>query len=538
MNFNYRNHQIYLKGTEYDEFIARGISYLNSPSLFFLHERIMWHLQELSFYLVRLNKLGINNEKIKNDVIEACSSMVVNIDYTPEYFSRLISRLYMEMVQAKELYISVCQKNNLEFEILKTKLKDPQKLSLSEMIQQGQKSYTQKTKKLTPDQEFFTNLLFNIGKNFIIYLVALREFGIDNEIAYQSILLMFDSGNTYINFTKIESINEFMRINNFLLKELENVTTETYGEITTTEVSTSIRPNKAILVTGSNLKELELILEETKDKGIDIYTHDNLIVAHAYPKLKTYPHLIGHIGENTENYLIDFNNFPGSILMTKHSLQRVENLYRGGIYTTDIIAPPSVVIIENNDFEPLIKSALRAEGFKEKTQKPPIKLNFSEKDFLEKITAIAKKIESGEIKHFFVIGSFDGTQAQKEYFDKFLNLLGNDSFVLSFSYISYKNNVLFIRFNDNWFINFYKALDILTQNIKIENLNPIILYTKWGLSTFPNVVYMKNLGINKIYLPDCSPNLFNPFFIDGFKKIYDLKIYTNPQDDLNEMLTK
>lgn len=538
MDFNYKNHQTYLKGTEYDEFIARGICYVNSPSLFFLHERIMFHLQELAFYIIKLKNLGINNEAIKSDAVEAISGMIVNIDYDPEYFTRIINRLYAEMMQAKELYISVCKKNNLEFQILKTKLKNPQKLSLSDLIIEGQKSYAQKTQKLTSEQETFTNLLFNIGKNVCVYYVALKSFGIDIEEGYYTILSVLDAGNTYINFTKIESIDKFVKCNHLLEQELEKIITEKYGEITPTEVSCSTRPNKAILVSGSNLRELEILLDATEGKNIDIYTYDNLIVAHAYPKFKTYSHLVGHIGEGTKNYSLDFVNFPGAILMTRHSFQRVENLYRGGIYTTDIIAPPGVVMIKNNNFEPLIQSALRAEGFTETTTKSPIKINLDEKIFLEKIEEIAQKIEAGKIKHFFVIGSSNYTQAQKDYFEKFLNLLGDDCFVLSFSYKNNKNNVLSIEFNDYWFILFCKALEVITKKIRIENLNLVILYTKWRLDAFSDIIYMKTIGISKIYLPECSPNLFNPFFVDTFKKIYNLKSYVNPQDDLNEILTQ
>lgn len=535
---NYQNQQRYLKGTEYDEFIARGISYLNSPSLILLHDRIISYLQELAFYLVRLNKLGINNEKIKNDILEAISGMAVNIDYDPEYFSDLINRLYMGMIQAKDLYISVCQRNNLEPEILKSVLKNPQKMSLSDMIVFGQKGYAKKIKKFTPVQENFTTIIFNIGKNICIYIVELKEFGIDNEESYQLILEALNAGNSYITYAKRELTDEFIKINDFLAQELEKVITERYGEVVPTEVSCSIRPNKAILVSGSNLRELELLLEATKDKNIDIYTHDNLIIAHAYPKFKTYPHLVGHIGECVENYLLDFNNFPGAILMTRHSLQRVENIYRGGIFTTDIITSPGVVMIKNNDLEPLIKSALRAEGFEETVKKPSIKLNFSEKEFIEKITEIAQKIEEGEIKHFFVIGTSNCTQAQKDYFEKLLNSLGNDCFVLSFSYTNNRNNILSINFNDYWFTIFYKAIDVLTKKLKIEDLNINIFFTKWGLNTFYEVLHMKNIGIEKIYLPECSPNLFNPFFIEAFKKIFDLKTYTNPENDLKDMLAE
>lgn len=537
MNYD-QNQPPYLKGNEYNEYISKGVSYINNPSLIFLHERIISYLQELAFYFLRLNKLGINNEKIKEDIINALSSMVINVDYSEEDFFNIIDKLYNDMIQAKELYISVCKRNNLEPEILKTVLKNPKKLNLSDMITHGLKSYAKKSKNLTTDQENLVSIAFNIVKNICVYLVTLKGFGINNEIGYYTILSALNEGNSYEIYAKKEIINKFAKSNYIVAQELEKIIIEKYGEATSTEISCCTRPNKAILVSGSSLKELELLLETTKNKNIDIYTHDNLIAAHAYPKFKNYSHLVGHFSENPENYLLDFNSFPGSILMTRHSLKRVENLYRGGIFTTDIIAPPGVVLIKNNDFEPLLKSAIRTEGFEETIKKPPVKITLDEKQFLERIAEIAQKIERGEIKHFFVIGTSNHTQIQKEYFEKFLSLLNDGCFVLSFSYTHSKNNVLSIKFNEYWCTLFCKALEILTNKIRIEELNPIVLCTSWGLHTFSDVIYMKNIGINNIYLPDCPSNLFNPFLINAFRKIFDFKKYTNPIDDLKEILSE
>lgn len=538
MDFPYQNQPMYLKEEDKD-YISKGLTYNHSPHLVFLHERIIVHLQELAFYLLRLNKLGINNEKIKWDFLDAYSSMVLEMDYTPEEFSEIITKLYIYMSQAKELYISVCQRNNLKPEILKTILKNPKKLNLSdlsEMVIEGERSYAKRTKGIKPEQGILGQMLFNTVKVTCIHLIALKGFDIDNEKGYISILSAFNEGNTFKKYLNKRLIEEFAKLNHTLAQELEKAITARYSEISSVEISTSVRPNKAILVSGSNLRELELLLEATKDKEIDVYTYGDMIVAHAYPKFKTYTHLAGHISPTSENCSIDFSNFPGSILMTRHSLQRAENLYRGGIYTTDIIALQGIVTIKNNNFEPLITSALRAEGFTETIKKQPIKIALDEKSFHEKIAEVAQKIEEGQIKHFFVIGSSDYTKAQKEYFDKFLNSLGNDCFVLSFSYTNGRDNVLYIKFNDYWPTLFYKALEVLTKKIKITDLNPVILYTKCGFYMFSDIIYLKNAGINQIYLPVCSTNLFNPFFIDFFKKMFDLKEYTKPEEDLKEML--
>lgn len=538
MDFPYQNQPMYLKEEDNDS-VSRVLNYTHSPNLGFLHELIIVHLQELAFYLLKLNKLGINNEKIKEDFLDVFSSMVLETDYNLEEFSEIITKLYTYMSQAKELYLSVCQRNNLQPEILKTTLKNPEKLNLSdlsEIIIRGKESYAKRSKGIKPEQENLANLLLYIVKNTCIYSIALEGFGINNEKGYLSILSVLNEGNSYKKYLNKSLIEEFAKLNYVLAEELDKAATARYGEISPIEISTSVRPNKAILVSGSNLTELEQLLEATNDKKIDIYTYDNMIVAHAYPKFKNYPHLVGHIQTSSVNCSIDFSDFPGSILMTRHSLQRAENLYRGGMFTTDIIAAQGIVKIKNNDFEPLITSSLRAEGFTETIKKQPIKIALDEKSFSEKIAEVAQKIEEGQIKHFFVMGSSDYTKAQKEYFDKFLNSLGNDCFVLSFSYTNGKDNVLYIKFNDYWLTLFYKALEIITKKVKLKDLNPVIFYTKCSLYMVSDIIYMKNIGINQIYLTTCPTSMFNPLFIDSFRKTFGAKVYTNPEEDLKEIL--
>lgn len=536
MDYTYNYHQMYQQGTQYSELGSRGLS-SSDPSQVFLYEILIVYLQELTVYILKLKEFGITLTKNKEDFLDAVSEGIINVEYTEKVFLATITKLYDDIIESKEIYISTCKKNNIEINTPKSKVKDPRKLSFSDIMGQGKKLFNAKYKYLNFEQMVLLELHINILISLFVNLIEARELGFDDEAAYDAWIFIFSWKNTApaIKQHIPKSIKNLCQINNNLIRKLYEIKKERYGELTPTEVSTSIRSNKVIMVSGSNLRELELLLEITKDKGIDIYTYGNMLYAHEYPCFKTYPHLVGHLGEGLKNYIFDFSEFPGSIFLTKHSFLSVENLYRSRIYTADLIAPPGVGVIKNNAFEPLIQSALRAEGFTEAIENSPIKLNFSEEKFLEKITEIAQKIEEGKIKHFFAIGTSNGTQEQKEYFEKFLNLLGNDCFVLSFSYYNGANNVLHVK-SYNTFPILYKTFDILTKNISIEKLNPIILFTKCGEHMLSNLVYMKQIGIKKIYFADCSTNLFNPSLIESTRKLYNIKNYTNPEDDLKDML--
>lgn len=519
-----------------DETVPKETS-TQSPTLVFLHEIVMAYLQELSYYLLQLKGLGITNNKIKDNVINALSGMIINVEYNPEIFSETIKHLYSDLFQAKDIYASVCTRNHLKAKFFKSTLKNPQKLSFSDAIVQGQKIFNQKYQKFTSEQMRLFELTLNILKSFCIHLVELRELNVDDEKAYSTMLLFLNLENSYdILSQKIPLLmKELVNADHDLLVKLDEIKKERYGQIISKEISRSTRPNKAILVSGTNLRELELLLEATKDKNIDIYTHGHMIMAHSYSKLKKHPHLVGHIGEKTDTYLLDFAEFPGAIFLTKHAFQKVENLYRSRIFTTDSISPKGVIKIHNNNFQPLIESALSATGFTSSNVKPPIKINIDESEILKKITTVAAKIEKGEIKHFFAIGVSNNTKQQKEYFETFLNLLNNDSFVISFSYTNNNSNVLMIE-SDYGFPFLYKALDILTSKLSIEKLNPNILFTRCEVHTLSNIIYLRNIGIKKLYFTDCAANMVNPALNSAMKEIFGVKNYTTPAADLKEML--
>lgn len=534
---NNNNDNIFLttpKQEGYDECLSKGICSI-SPSLSFLQEVILSLLKELSFYLLKLKELGINNAKIKENIIEVISSLIVNVDYNQEQFTRIITRLYGDLVQAKDIYISTCKNNNMDSIILKPDLKSP-KFRLSDAIRQGQKLFNKRSEKYSVEQKKMFELILMVIKSICINLIELKELDVEDEKAYEAILALFNSMNSQISSVEKlrEKIKDIVAFDYTLLQKLHEKREEKYGEIIPSEVSLSTRPNKAILVTGTNVRELELLLKATENKGIDVYTHGHMIMAHAFPGLKAYPHLVGHFGEGIETYLLDFAAFPGAIFMTRHSFQKVENLYRSSVFTTDMFAPKGVTTIKDNNFDPLIQAAQSAKGFNKGKESKSIKVDLHEKKILEKIAEVADKIEQKEIKHFFAVGVSNHTKIQKDYFEKFLKLLKDDCFALSFSYKNGKN-VLYVE-SDYGFPILYKSLEVLTRKISIEELDPIILFTRCEIHTISNLLNLKFMGVNKIYFTDCSPHMVNPSLIETIREMFGVKKYTTPEADLKAML--
>ncbi len=530
------NYQAYLKENKYEEFVSRGSS-SQTMILVFEVEFLIQYSRGLFFYLSKLEGMGIKNKTVEEDFIRIFSTLILNIEYSPAQLLYISSKIYDYIQQAKEMYALMCEKNNLGVESFKKKLNDPRKMSFLDMINEGKKYMLKKFKHFNPTQMKFMELYMQILKSIVINFFELKTLNIHDETAYNYFTYLYSLSKPIIKGKAFQDVlKNMVEINEKLSAKLYEVKKERYGEITPTEISMSTRPGKAILVSGSNLGELEMLLEATKDKGIDIYTHGKMLSAHIYPKFKKYTHFVGHFSEELESYLVDFANFPGSILLTRHSFLNVEKFYQGRIYTTDVFSSPNIDIIEGYDFEQLIMSALRSEGFTEAIEKPPIKFDFSEKEFINMITEVAQKIIKGEIKHFFIL-EIPTYKMQKEYFEEILKLLGNDCFVMSFYHFTQKNKVFYVE-PDYFFQIVYKAFDILTQKMSMEQLNPIILLTRCEMHSFSNVTYMKKIGIKNIYLADCLANLVNPAFTDFMRKKFNLKNYTNPKNDLEDILKK
>lgn len=538
MDYTYNYHQTFSKVDKNLELCAETLG-THNPNTVFLTEVLIEYLRELAVYILKLKKLGITNEQIKETIIETISMGVLNVEYSEKTFFEIITKLYNITNSAKELYINVCKRNNIKFTLLKSSLKPPSKLSFSGAIMQGQKIFNYKYANLNTEQMSLIELYMNVIRSLCVNLVQLRMFGYDDDEVYYALLITIAIKNSFTPYVQKflpKKINEFARLNNRLLRKNHEIRQERYGEIESHEVSTTTRHGKAILVAGINLKELESLLEATKDRGVNIYTYGYMLPAHLYPKFKNYPHLVGHFGQDVANYTMDFTEFPGAILLTRHSFLNVEKLFTCRIYSTDPVAIKGVGIIKNNNFEPLIEAAMHAEGFEETTHRSPLPLPLSEKVILEKIEKVEQKIQSGEIKHFFGIGIPNNTKTQEEYFKRFLNLLDESSFVLSFSYHKDADNFLYIPPGHSFPL-IYNIFDILTKNISMEQLNPIILFTRCEMHSFANLLYLKQLGVKKIYFTECSPSIINPVLTNFVRKTFDVKDYTTPENDLKEMLS-
>lgn len=522
---------------EYDECAIYGICSVN-PASFFMQEIILIYLETLAFYLLELIEHGLRNNYIMKDIIDALSGPSTNVEYNQTNLNKLISKLFDDLSQAQKIYKSICTEKGIAPKYLKTSIKLANNFNLASALKQGQKIVNKRNEALNENQKNMLNVLVHILKSICLYIVELQELNVNVDDAYKELMTALNKMNLdIITDEKFEELIErAVRFDNELMHKTFVARKEEFGDITPTEVPFSTRPGKAILVSGANMKELELILKMTQDKGIDVYTHGQMIVGHTFPKIKAYPHLVGHYGKGVEYCMSDFSSFPGSIFLSKLALYNIGHLYHGRIFTSDKLAQQGVTTLNENDFEPLIRSAHLAEGFTEAETKENVQVGFYEENFFKRIHEIADKIESKEIKHLIAIGISDNTESQKKYFEKFLNLMEDDCYAISASYTNNRGNVLPVNI-DYVFPFAYKTIEILAQRNLFADLSTTSFYTHCEPHTIPNLFMMKYVGMKNIYFDTCPTNLLNPALIESIRGVLNLKHYTEPEQDMAEILS-
>lgn len=523
------------KETEYSESTHRGICSI-SPFLSHMQAVVLVYIRELAFFLYELSLLGYNNEKIKNDFIESFNALITNFEYGTESFHKVISTLYIDLYQTKEFYKVICQQNEITPKFTKSKIKITQQFSVSEVIKQGKKIFDKTSASLSEEKRKRFDLMIIILKSIYIYMIELQELNKNIDGYYQALLAAFGSVDVKkISVKQIdEMIENYVKLDHELMEQVYEARKELFGEFIEAEICFSTRPSKAILVAGANIHELETILKATHKKGIDIYTHGQMIAGHIYEKIKSYPHFAGHYGKGLDYTLYDFAYFPGAIFLTSLSSYKIESLYRGNIFTSDKIASDGITKIKDNNFEPMIQAALNEEGFTKRSEGECLKAGLNEEKFFKQVELLAEKIARNEIKNLFTIGVDNKTVSQRQYFQEFLSLLGHDDFAISFSYANNSPNVLSLNV-DYAFPLLYKALSIINEKKNLSELKPKILFTRCEPHTIPSMFYIKNMGIDTMYLWNCSPNLLNPALVNFAQEILGFKKYTTPEHDLMEM---
>lgn len=337
---------------------------------------------------------------------------------------------------------------------------------------------------------------------------------------------------------------------------LDKANTETFGNPEPTKVSMEIEVKPFIIVTGHDLRDLKLLLEQTKDKGINIYTHGEMLPAHAYPELKKYSHLKGNFGTAWQNQQKEFANVPASILFTTNCIMPVKDSYKDRVFTTSVVHYPECKFIgEDKDFSPVIQKALELGGYSEPQKMCGINggeiltVGFGHNAVFSVSYKIVDAIKSGDLKHIFLVGGCDGAKVGRNYYTKFVELVPKDSIILTLACGKYRFNDLDLgtigeipRLLDMGQCNdAYSAIKVAMELAKVFDCSvnelPLSIVLSWYEQKAVCVLLtLLSLGIQNIKLGPSLPAFVSPNVLKLLVDKFHIAPITTPEEDLKELL--
>ena len=339
-----------------------------------------------------------------------------------------------------------------------------------------------------------------------------------------------------------------------VMKKLDEANTERYKNPTPHKVNVNIEKGPFIIVSGHDLRDLEMLLEQTEGKGVNIYTHGEMLPSHGYPGLKKYKHLVGNYGGAWQDQQKEFDGIPGCILMTTNCLMRPRETYKDRIFTTSVVGWDGVKYISADkdgykDFSPIIDKALELGGFKESEEPKEILVGFGHNATLSHAEAIVNAVKEGKIRHFFLIGGCDGARPGRNYYTEFAKKVPEDCVILTLACGKYRFNKLEFgevaglpRLLDVGQCNdAYSAVRIATAladafDTSVNGLPLSIILSWYEQKAVADLLALLSLGIKGIFLGPSLPAFISPNVLQYLVDTFNLQSISEPDDDLKTCL--
>ena len=339
-----------------------------------------------------------------------------------------------------------------------------------------------------------------------------------------------------------------------VMRLLDEANTTIYENPTPHMVNVQVKKGPFIIVSGHDLNDLQMLLEQTKGKGINIYTHGEMIPAHGYPELKKHEHLVGNFGGAWQDQQKEFDNIPGCILMTTNCLMKPRPSYKDRIFTTSVVGWDAIKYVPKNkdghkDFTEIINKALELGGFEKDEEKHEILVGFGHKATLSHANEIVGAVKDGKIKHFFLIGGCDGARSGRNYYTDFAKMVPQDCIILTLACGKYRFNKLNFgevaglpRLLDIGQCNdAYSAVKIATAladafDTDVNGLPLSIILSWYEQKAVADLLALLSLGIKGIFLGPTLPAFITPNVLQYLVDTFDLRPISTPEDDLKTCL--
>lgn len=520
-----------------------------TPEIANLQDLLIYQLKGISFYARHILDSGLNVDKSVVSFIENCLfTTLTNVNFNVDDHVHLLK-------QSQDI------KNNLKNIVRTTDYITPSAAyelpeTKADMLRDAPMAGIMYDKALDPDIRSLRQTILYGLKGISAYGHQARELSYysDNVDNFYITALEAITDNT---LTVEELIRLTLKTGDMaieIMKKLDEANTTIYGNPSPHTVNVHIKKGPFIIVSGHDLKDLEMLLKQTEGLGINIYTHGEMLPSHGYEGLKKYKHLVGNFGGAWQDQQKQFDNLPGCILMTTNCLMRPRDTYKDRIYSTNVVGWDGIKYIEKKpdgekDFSEIIKQSLELGGFTEDQEVKEILVGFGHEAALSHAGELVEAVKSKQIRHFFLIGGCDGARPGRSYFTDFATMVPDDCMILTLACGKYRFNKLDFgtvaglpRLLDIGQCNdVYSA--ILIANALADafgtdvNGLPLSLIVSWyEQKAVADLLALLSLGIKNIYLGPTLPAFLSPNVLQYLVDTFQLRLISNPEDDIKTCL--
>lgn len=520
-----------------------------TPEIANLQDLLIYQLKGISFYARHILDSGLNVDKSVVSFIENCLfTTLTNVNFNVDDHVHLLK-------QSQDI------KNNLKNIVGTTDYITPSAAyelpeTKADMLRDAPMAGIMYDKTLDPDIRSLRQTILYGLKGISAYGHQARELSYysDNVDNFYITALEAITDNT---LTVEELIRLTLKTGDMaieIMKKLDEANTTIYGNPSPHTVNVHIKKGPFIIVSGHDLKDLEMLLKQTEGLGINIYTHGEMLPSHGYEGLKKYKHLAGNFGGAWQDQQKQFDNLPGCILMTTNCLMRPRDTYKDRIYSTNVVGWDGIKYIEKKpdgekDFSEIIKQSLELGGFTEDQEVKEILVGFGHEAALSHAVELVEAVKSKQIRHFFLIGGCDGARPGRSYFTDFATMVPDDCMILTLACGKYRFNKLDFgtvaglpRLLDIGQCNdVYSA--ILIANALSDafgtdvNGLPLSLIVSWyEQKAVADLLALLSLGIKNIYLGPTLPAFLSPNVLQYLVDTFQLRLISNPEDDIKTCL--
>lgn len=520
-----------------------------APEIAALQDLLIYQIKGISCYAKEIVEKGENVDKSIVTFIEnSLFTTLTNVNFDADFHVEMLkeSQRIKEKVR-KQVGKIKNDTDHATYNLSETK---------SEMLEDAKKAGIMYDQKLDPDIRSLRQTIIYGLKGISAYGHQARELGYyDDQV--DNFYIRALEATTDDTLSVEELIRWTMRTGDMsvaVMKKLDEANTTVYDNPSPHKVNVHIKKGPFIIVSGHDLRDLEMLLEQTEGKGINIYTHGEMIPSHGYPGLKKYPHLVGNFGSAWQNQQKEFDNIPGCILMTTNCLMRPRETYKDRIFTTSVVGWDGVKHIPKGkdgkkDFTEIINKALELGGYEEDQEPHEILVGFGHNATLSNAETIVNAVKDGKIRHFFLIGGCDGARPGRSYYTEFAKMVPDDCIILTLACGKYRFNKLEFgevaglpRLLDVGQCNdAYSAVRIATAladafGTDVNGL-PLSLIISWyEQKAVADLLALLSLGIKGIFLGPTLPAFLSPNVLQYLVDTFNLRLISTPEDDLKTCL--